>query len=411
VNITKLTICLILLTFLAAGFTAQATEFIQTNTFVLSKGEELPAELWLLAGRITLEGEVQDDVFLFAVTESLFDQEEGAGDVSLSGEFQNDVWAVGNTIELTGAIQDHARLLARTITISGSIANSALLFGNTIQLAKNSELKSDTWLIGEDLFAEGQVHGKLTLLGKNVTLSGTFAKDVSLTAQDIVVLPGTEIMGDLIYRSSSDLVLDSNVILHGNLVKEAVSDKQATPFGSSIFFQFMLFFGALLAGAVFLFLFPAFTEQAASKVRHSIWTCLFVGFITFFLLPMIVFFATISIVGIPLGVLLTLFFFILIYLSKIIMAVMVGALVIRRANQRTFSSMFFPLLTGLILLYVGVSAGLAGLAIWFFVTFAGLGAILLTLFSRRVPAAVQVQEVNDMQHQRTAPSTLSSNKS
>ena len=113
------------------------------------------------------------------------------------------------------------------------------------------------------------------------------------------------------------------------------------------------------------------------------WTCLFAGFITFFLLPMIAFFAILSIVGIPFAVILTLMFIILIYMSKIIVAIMVGSLIFQHTERQSFKILFFSLLTGLILVYIGVGAGIVGLAIWFLVTLAGLGAILLTLFSKK----------------------------
>jgi len=274
-------------------------------------------------------------------------------------------------------------MLAKTMIVNGCISNSAMLFGNTIQLAKNSQLKADTWLIGENLIAEGQVHGNLTMTGNKVTLSGIFAQNVSITAQDIIVLPDTEIRGNLIYRCPSELVLDSKVILNGDLTRKAIPQKQLTYMGTDIFLQLILFFGALLVGTIFMALFPEFTRQSAFKVRKSMWTCLFAGFITFFLLPMIAFFAILSIVGIPFAVILTLMFIILIYMSKIIVAIMVGSLIFQHTERQSFKILFFSLLTGLILVYIGVGAGIVGLAIWFFVTIAGLGALLLTLFSKK----------------------------
>ncbi|MFC1461521.1 hypothetical protein ACFLQR_03260, partial [Verrucomicrobiota bacterium] len=105
---------------------------------------------------------------------------------------------------------------------------------------------------------------------------------------------------------------------------------------------------------------------------------------------------------------LVLSFMILTYLSKIIIAVTVGALIIRRPLQQRFSVVFFPLLTGLVLLYTGVNAGVIGLAIWFVVTSAGTGAMVLALFTPQVSVAIPVHESYDVQHQQTAPSSLSS---
>ncbi|MFC1461823.1 hypothetical protein ACFLQR_04825, partial [Verrucomicrobiota bacterium] len=296
----------VLVAMLTAAPLARATEFVQTDAFTLSERETLASDSWILATTITLAGNASDDVFLCAAADSFLGQDEKAGAISLSGRFENDVWAIGKSIDLAGPVLGHARLLAKRISVTGPIAQSAILLGNTVDLAETSELKAGGIIVGEDLFAKGRVQGDLSLKGKKVTLSGTFGQNVRVAAPDIVVLPGTEIMGNLTYRSRSDLFLDDSVIVHGELVKEAIPGNVSgwTPFSqSSIMFQCWLFLGALLAGSVFVRLFPSFTERSVVKVRKSVWTCMLFGMITFFLIPVVVFFSMVSIIGIPLGVL------------------------------------------------------------------------------------------------------------
>lgn len=370
------------LTSLALGM-----EFIQTNQYTLATNATLPAELWLSAGRITLAGQAQDDLFLLGSSDTM--QSDGTnGVVTLAGECGNDVWALGNIVELSGQIRDHARFLARTVTISGSIARGAFLMGSAVHLTKTSQLDGDAWLMGENLIAEGAVLGRLTMMGQNATLAGTFATNVHVMAQDIVVLPGTRIAGNLVYRSATELILDKDVKLGGQLIREPMP---ASPSGGlfaplqSVFVQLWLFAAALVVGAIFFWLFPQVGQQAVVHLVTSFWKCLLVGFFVLALSPMVCLLAAISLVGLPFSLLMMTAMGMLMYLSKLVVAVYIGRLgLLGRWNAR----FVWAFSLGLLLLYIGASAGVAGIIVWFLIVCAGTGSLVLTLCGRKLPAVL-----------------------
>lgn len=363
---------------------AFSTTFVQTNAFSLGPGETLASDLWLMANQIRLEGDVRDDVFLLATTSSLWDDDTQDGLATLAGEFHNDVWAMGNTVELTGIVQDHARFLARTITLSGSIAGNSLFVGNTIHLTRGADSAGDVWMAGENLIVEGSVEGNLTLIGKTVTLSGHVRQDVDVTAQDFVALPGTEIMGNLTYRCPREFVPDCRVIVHGQVIRDLIPEKPSGIFGDfsleSFVYQTWLFLGALMTGMIFMAVFPAITGRAMQGLRYSLWKCVVTGGMALGLVPLVIVFSVISIIGIPLGLLLLATLGILVYLSKIVVAMALGTWLIRRPDPRGYGQCLLPLIVGLLFIYAGVNSGLAGLVLWLVITMAGLGALILTMF-------------------------------
>lgn len=370
------------LTSLALGI-----EFIQTNQYTLATNETLPAELWLSAGHITVAGQAQDDLFLLGASDTI--KSDGTnGVVMLVGDCQNDVWALGNIVELSGQVRDHARFLARTVTISGSIARSALLMGSAVHLTKTSQLDGDAWLMGENLVAEGIVQGQLTLLGQNVTLAGTFATNVHVMAEDIVVLPGTKINGNLVYRSAKELMLDKDAKLGGQLIREPVpvstSGGLLSPL-QSVVVQLWLFAAALVVGAIFFWLFPQVGQQAVACLTTSFWKCLLVGFVVLALSPMVCFLAAISLVGLPFSLLVMTVLGILMYLSKLVVAVFIGRLGLLGRQKVSFVWAFF---LGLLLLYIGASAGVVGIIVWFVIVCAGTGSLVLTLCGHKLPAVL-----------------------
>ena len=368
---------------------ATATSFIQTNQFLIGETDVLDDDLWLSANSIEIKGQAKNDLFLMATAGSWKTQDEKEGNILLAGQLENDVWAVGNTISLTGAIQDHARLLARIITVNGSVSNNSIFAGNSIHLTQTARMGRDVLVLGENVIMEGNVDGNLIIFCKSVTLAGKCAGNVRMAAGDIVVLPQTQITGDLIYSSPAELVLDKGVVLRGRLIREAeeISKAERKPLISwpSQLLQSWLFTGALCVGALMMFLFPVFLNESAAQIQTSTWKCMAVGFVAVCLVPMACFFLAISLIGLPLALLTALTFIVLSYLCKISVALVIGTLITRRKLQ---GPRMFPVMgLGLVLLYAAAGSGLAGSIVSFLIICLGLGGIILALLARRSVSA------------------------
>ncbi len=362
---------------------AMGAGFVQTNDFRLAAGRALTDELWLMANSIVLDGDARDDVFLLAPSLAAWTANPRDGAIALSGAFQNDVWAAGNRIDLTGCIQDHARFMARTMILSGSIAKASIFLGNTIHVTRSADLSAAAWLMGEDVIVEGWVAGPLTLAGRNVTLAGVFLEDVEVTAQDLVIRPGTEIMGNLVYRGLSEFVPDNRVVIHGRLVRAALPEQRPAFSPSALIYQGWLFLGALLVGLLWLAIFPAVISRAVQQLQASVWRCLVIGSLGLCLAPLALAAAIISLVGIPCALLLAAGLAMMIYLAKFSVALGLGLWFVRQSVPRSFAGHLIPLISGLLFIYLGVNSGLFGLVVWLLVTAAGLGSLALAVFGPR----------------------------
>lgn len=370
---------------------AGALDFIQTNQYTLLPNETLPSELWLAAERITLSGQAEDDLFLLGVPQTMRPDDTN-GVILVEGKCRNDVWALANIVEVTGQVREHARIMARTVTISGSIGRSALLMGSAVQLTRTARVGGDVWLGGENLIAQGIVQGRLTMLGQKATLDGIFATNVQVTAQDIVVLPGTVIGGNLIYGSAKELTLAKDVKLAGQLIRESLPvtpQKGLLSTLQAFTIQLWLFAAALLVGAVFFWLFPAVGQQAVAQLMNSFWKCLLVGFFVLALSPMICLLAAVSLVGLPLSLLIGIVVVLLLYLSKLLVAVYVGRL---GPRGRDSTRLLGPFFIGLLVLYLGASAGVLGVILWFGIVCAGTGALVLALCGAKLLAGAATAE-------------------
>jgi len=218
-------------------------------------------------------------------------------------------------------------------------------------------------------------------MAQRVTLGGQIDGDVSIVAQDIAILPGTILNGNLTYTAPEELVLSPSVVLGGQLIRtfEAVPAKQI--FKPNLVGHFMFAIAALVTGLVFIGLFPRYSGGALVALRDSRGISMLIGFAALFMLPVTAFLLLFTFIGTPLSILLFLFYLILLYLSKIIVALVIGSAILRRKefSKRKAAA---PLALGLLVIYALTSFVAASLLINILIVILGLGALLLALFKK-----------------------------
>jgi len=352
---------------------ANAVDFVQTEQFVTQSGETLSEETWVSAQTVTLEGEASND--LFAVASSTMD---------LNGTFLGDTWGCSDLIRTTGIFSNDLRLVSRTTQVSGTLYGSLIAAGTTVKIDPTAILYGDALCLGENVILEGTIAGDVRILAKQVTLGGEISGDVSLAAQDIVVLPGTILNGNLTYTAPKELVLSRAVTLNGELTRKFKVTPPRHIFKPNLTGHFLFGFAALVTGLVFFGLFPRYSSGAVLALRNTRGFCMLAGFAGLVILPMTaVLLLSLIIVGWPLSVLLFLFYLILLYLSKIVVALWIGMLILRRRelSKRTVAA---PLALGLLILYALTCFVAASLLINIMIAIFGLGALLIALFKKPV---------------------------
>ena len=356
---------------LFAALNAQAIEFVQTEQFVTETNGVLIEETWVSAENVTIRGEVLDDLFTMSTL------------LDLHGDFMGDVWGGGDSVSADGVFNDNLRLIGRTVQVSGTLNGSLVAMGNTVKIDPTATIEKSMICIGESVVTEGTVHGNAQIFAQNVTLNGEFAGDVSITAQEIVILPGTIIGGNLNYTAPKELILSPAVTLDGELTRtfEAAPVKQLLKPNLTAHFMFGL--AALVTGLVFIGLFPRYSGGSFHALNTSRGICMLIGFAALFMLPITAFILLFTFIGTPLSILLFLFYLILLYLSKIIVALALGSALLRRKefNKQKAAA---PLALGLLIIYALTAFVAASMLINILIVIIGLGALLIGLFKKPV---------------------------
>lgn len=351
---------------------AKAIEFVQRDQFISSEAETLRDEMWISAQTVTISGEAQNDLFA-----------SGADTLSLLGRFQGDIWGAGNHVIAGGIFDDQVRLAARTAQISGTLHGSLTAIGTTVQIQRTAILYKNLFCLTENVILEGMIRGRADIVAKKATIGGRIDGDLSVTAQDIIVLPGTILNGNLTYTAPKELVLSPSVMLNGQLTRtsEPPPPQQFLKPGLAGHFTFAL--AALLTGLVFSSVFPRYSLSSVALLQTSRTPCLLTGFAALFLIPIAAVLILFTFVGLPLSILLILFYLILLYLSKIIVGFRLGALILRR-KEMTARNRGTTLAAGLLIIYALTAFTAISLTVNLLVIITGLGALLQALFKKPV---------------------------
>jgi cytoskeletal protein CcmA (bactofilin family) len=365
------------------AFNTQAIDFVQTNQFSVAETNALTDETWVSAQSVTIRGAVSNDFFATA------------NDLSLNGTFNGDVWCMGDSITGAGVFRNSARMISRITQIQGTHYGSVIAAGTTVKIDRTAVLYRDLICLGENVLIEGSVSGQVRVFAQRVTLGGQFKNDLSIMADEIFVLPGTVINSDLTYTTPDELVLPSSVILGGRLNRQLQSVEPRRLFKENPAAHYMFALAALIAGLVFCGLFPRCTGSALHLLRESRGLCSLAGFAGLVVLPMASFFILLTLIGLPLGILILFFYFILLYLSKIIVALWIGSALLRRRefNRQKVAA---PLALGLLILYTLTCITAAELIINILVMILGLGALLMALFKKPVLVIQTPNAINEI---------------
>lgn len=375
----------IIAAFLFFSLNTLAIELVKTNQFNLADEETLTEETWLSAQSVNLAGVVSND--LFAATQS----------ANLSGRFFGDIWciSVADSIQASGTFYNGVRLASKTIQLAGTINGPVTAAGTTVKINQSARLMNGLLCLGDHAIIEGNITGPVRIFAQRATLGGKLNGNVSITAQEIVVLPGTVINGDLTYTAPDDLVLPASVTLNGTLHKRLSVSTAKSLLKDNLTGHFLFGLAALVTGLVFSAIFPGYTGTATHILKTSPGLCALTGFAALVMIPLTAFLMLFTVIGFPLSILLLLFYLILLYLAKIIVGLWIGSLILRR-NGFEKRRMGGPLALGLLVLYSMTIFTATSYPITLLIIILGLGTLVLSLFKKPV-LIIKTKEASEQQ--------------
>lgn len=374
---------------------------------------------------------VESDVFL------------SGSSVVIDGNVRGDVFAVGNTIVINGIVEGSLFSAGENVIINGSVRDSIYNASISQEFLAGSRVERSVYHVGARLRTdkESVIERDLRAISLGAELSGEVEREVLVivgpgeiirAVMDIVnrssglpelgQLPGLDIaapVGPLPIRvltSSAAPGATASGVLPGNAMVPAQQEEpveaESSP-GLAWLLQFVRELASfLIVGLLVSWLLPRQLSEWTSTARARPWRCMAQGLVVYAMgiFGLVILAVLVTAVGLGLGFLtlgdlaaltwaigysglgfaLTLFMLTVMYVSKIVVAVLVGWLILGRFVPRAADSRIWPLLLGLVIYVLLSTIPFLGWALGLVVSFMGLGAIWRA-YSTRVERA-EVEE-------------------
>ncbi len=399
---------------------AAASEFESKKDLHISNLHQIDDDLYVFGEKLQMDGSISGDLVVFCY------------DARMAGTVGGSANLFCRSVRQSGTILHSLRTFSEEATIEGNISGSYLGLGRRIDVGKGAVIERDLTVYATDANIEGLVKGKAKIEGVRITLAGTIEGDVLVRGEKISIIPPAIIRGALVYESEKPEALDttSGIILAGGVkwqlpkTDEEKKDEQPN-YVRKIVIEISGMLAAFLFGIIVVALFRPFAAASVDQLTRRTSVSFAAGLLTLGILlvaiavllfsilaaiagvimvggslaivgAMILIFSTLMI---PISGFVTFVGFAAVYTAKIVAAFVVGALVLRRADNGDDRLGKLTLLVGLVILtacfaipYVGWLAGLV-------VACFGAGAIVLGVRSCRlhVPGAMNNASADAMQ--------------
>ena len=301
--------------------------------------------------------------------------------VLVDGAVDGDVLAAGRAIDLRGPVGDATRVAGDQLTVSSTIDGDLVAAGNRLQLLEDAVVRGRLMATGSIVEVEGTVEQDLRVAAGEIIVRGTVRGDARVMADRLELAPGARIDGDLDYRTRTPLSAEEAARVGGAVRhREPVDDDSDRSWVGRVFRSW--FWGwqlgsALLIGLLAVALFPRVVRQLVSAIEGETTLGALLGFGAFLIVPIAALIVMLTLVGVPLGIIVTLLFGAALYLAKLPAAAWVGERLLANAG-RPDPSPYAAMAIGVLVLYLLFAVPWLGGLCWLAATWLGLGAMVLT---------------------------------
>jgi hypothetical protein len=194
---------------------AVATTFLNTKSPSFEVDTVYNDDVFISGARIKFDSKVIGDLF------------------SLSYEMVQTDTVTGNFMALAYSVQNLAPVLgsyraaARTMSCNADVGRNVLLLGQEINVGPNSHIGHDADLAGASVIFQGDVAGNLKIKSKFAVISGKVGGNLEFRGDSLTINPNTVIAGDVNYNSPTRATIASGSVISGNVNwKKADTEKQ-----------------------------------------------------------------------------------------------------------------------------------------------------------------------------------------
>lgn len=312
-------------------------------------------------------------IFLFIILISVFSFSESE---NIFGKF-----AIGENVVVNDGDEGDLVVAGREVLIDRNSSKRVIIAGEIIKIKSRSK---ELYLAGKYVTIDGMVEGNLNIMAKNLYINAPVGGDIRMVVANAIVSEGVVINGDI--DMDGNLLVSKGAVVKGNIyyndqlpvIEGLVMGELVKKTEKSFFYErhftflpfklFSVFYLFILTYIVFK-LKKHLGEERLERYLNNKSLILFKGFAGLVLTPVASVLLFITILGFPVGILLILFYMILLFLATPIANLIIATKYFNKIN-------FLKLLLSSLVLIILISLPFIGWLIKLFLILLGLGSII-----------------------------------
>lgn len=361
----------LILALLISPFAAAKAANLKTdNSIYIGKEEIVGGNLYAVGNTITIDGNINGDLIAAAQT------------ITVNGRVEGDIIAaVAQEITVNGEVGGNIRIAGNSLTMNGPVARNVNALGTKIFLGDQAHVGWDAYLAATNIEVRGSIDGNLNGRVGRALIAGKIGKDVDLNLSDesnsqtLIIAPGAIINGDLSYTAKNTANISDKASISGKTQQKPLEIKTTNWFMIWLWGRLFAIFSALAVGLILVFLGKNITPRILNKIQEAPWKIFWPGLIIMLILPPIALILIFTLIGIPLAFMILATWLILIYLAKIITAILIGQLILNKITKTDNWKPIWPLILGVLISWLVFSIPVIGWLTGLLAITFGLGGI------------------------------------
>ncbi len=364
-NVGIVTTVVLALLSVDVGRAAEIRQFNAGDRFSLAAGHTYDGDLYVFAGDTNISGKLYGDLVA------------SSGQVRIGGDVDGDVIVGAGELDISGNVGDTVRFFGSNATIHGMVDGDVVVFGAMLTVYEGAHITGNLILCAALLQMHGTVDGDLTFTGGEANIDGTVGGNARVEADAVALLGKANILGDLTYASRKELELEDGATVVGQtIILESEDEDEESSRAVNVGWWIWKTLSTTLVGLVLIALFRGIVPLVTATLNSEALMGTVIGFGAFLVVPVAAGLARVLIIGIPLGLVALILYFVALYLAQIPVAVWLGRRLLSLAGG-TEPSPFLGLGLGVLILNLAYAVPWLGMLAWLIATWLGLGAMIL----------------------------------
>jgi cytoskeletal protein CcmA (bactofilin family) len=355
--------------------TAKGFLFRQQDEIYLSG--DYKEDVYLLGGTVNFDGNIVSDLFM------------AAGTATFNGTADGNVYTAARHATVNGQVERSYHGFAQYITINALIDGDATAFGQELTLSNESHIGRDAALFAAVTFLNGTIDRDAYINSDDVNVTGRIDGNVRIRGDRITIAPSAYIGGNLEYTSKQKAEISSEARIVGETKWKKVTSATSThsPVGTNPpptgFWTSLIFLvGSIIVGIVLLATKRNGVIAIADEIKSNWLVDGLLGLALIIVAPIVLFLLAITVIGLPLALVGFSAYGITFWAGKILTGIAIGAGLLSLTKREGRPSFGWSLVIGMIILALLFKIPYFSWLIYVLAWSVGAGALAVVFFRR-----------------------------